>query len=278
VRGKARLTLGAPLLAALVLAFGFSNALLPALHITDETASGLYSVCFQQSARVLRDHADTVTPQEYAEIDRVLDAANLPALYEPTISDPVKYTFRQYGQGRQAETPALNRYRATWLAMLQKYPLTYLESFVQGNSGYYAFTPKIDAARTFNYQGGIRFVFETYDLGADPRYLHTVQIPALAKARQALAAYARGWRRVPVLELFLFCPLYTWLLAAAGFSLARRRQWQALMAFAPALLSLGVCMLSPVNDYFRYFLPIIAMCPMLLSLSGYVKGRSDRPF
>lgn len=268
VRGKARMTVGGALAVALALAFGFTNALLPALRIKDETASGLYSVCFQQSARVLRDHADTVTPEEYTEIDRVLDAAKLPALYEANISDPVKYTFRQYGEGRAAEQAALSRYRATWLAMLAKYPLTYLEAFIGGNSGYYAFTPKIDASRTFNFQGGIRFVFETYDLGSDPLYLHTTQIASLAKARELLAAYARGWRRVPVLELALFCPLYTWLLIAAGLSLARRKRWRELVAFAPALLSFGVCLLSPVNDYFRYFLPIVAMAPMLLGLAG----------
>ncbi len=255
------------LAAALLLAFGFNGILLPALHIKDETASGLYSVPFQQSARTLRDHAATVTPAEYAEIDRVLDAKALPALYEGNISDPVKYTFRQYGQGREAEAAALARYRQTWLAMAQKYPLTYIEAFVAGGSGYYAFTPKIDAARTYNYQGGIRFVFETYDLGPDPRYLHTTQPAALAGARTLLAAVARGWRRVPVLELLLFCPTYTWLLVAAGFSLLRRRRIREAVAYLPALLSVGVCLLSPVNDYFRYFLPVVAMCPMLLGLA-----------
>lgn len=265
---------GGVLAAALALAFAFNIALLPALGITDESASGFYSVLFQQSARALRDHGDTVTAQEYAAIDQVLDAEALPALYESNISDPVKYTFRQYGQGAAAQAAALETYRGAWLSMLRRYPLTYLEAFVAGNSGYYAFTPKIDAARTYNYQGGIRFVFETYALGEDARYLHTAQIPALKKARELLAAYARGWRRVPVLELALFCPAYTWLLAAAGFSLARHRKWRALCAFAPAVFSLGVCMLAPVNDYFRYFLPIVAMCPMLLALAkaGPVEG------
>jgi hypothetical protein len=224
-------------------------------------------VLFQQSARTLRDHADTVTAAEYAEIDQVLDAAKLPTLYEANISDPVKYTFRQYGQGREQESAALSRYRRTWLQMLQKYPLTYLEAFIAGNSGYYCFTPKIDAARTFNYQGGIRFVFETYTVGDDARYLHTTQIGALEKARTLLAAYARGWRRIPLLELFLFCPVYTWLLVGAGLSLARRRKWQLLIVYLPALFSFGVCLLSPVNDYFRYFLPIVAMCPALLALA-----------
>lgn len=265
-RGRS-LRVGGVLAGALALAFAFNNALLPALGIQDESASGFYSVLFQQSARALRDHGDTVTAQEYAAVDLVLDAKALPQLYESIISDPVKYTFRQYGQGKAAQADALATYRGAWLSMLKRYPLTYVEAFVAGNSGYYAFTPKIDAARTFNYQGGIRFVFETYALGEDARYLHTVQIPALEKARVLLAAYARGWRRVPVLELTLFCPAYTWLLAAAGFSLLRRRKWRELCAFAPAVFSLGVCLLAPVNDYFRYFLPIVAMCPALLGLA-----------
>ena len=267
LRGRARLTAGSALAAALALAFAFNNVLLPALNITDESASGLYSVCFQQSARTLRDHADTVTAEEYAAVDAVLDAENLPSLNEANISDPVKFTFRQYGEGRAVEAAALAEYRKTWLSMFTEYPLTYLEAFVAGNSGYYAFTPKIDAARTYHYQGGIRFVFETYDLGDDPLYLHTAQIGALADVRTLLAAYSRGWRRVPLLELILFCPMYTWLLAAAALSMLRRRRGRELIAFLPALLSLGVCLLSPVNDYFRYFLPIVAMAFPLAGLA-----------
>ncbi len=268
LRGLQRVKIGGVMGAAVAAALLFTGVLIPALGIKDTSASGLYSLAFQQSARVLRDHGASVTAQEYAEIDLVLDAARLPDLYEANISDPVKYTFRQYGQGHAAEASALARYRRTWLSMLGQYPLTYLEAFVAGSTGYYAFTPKIDAARTYNYQGGIRFVFETYDVGEDARYLHTQQSPALETARRLLAAYARGWRRLPILELFLFCPSYTWLLVAAALTLLRRRGVREGMAFLPALLSMGVCLLSPVNDYFRYFLPIVAMTPMLMGLAG----------
>lgn len=265
--GRERLPVGAALAGAVACALLFSNVLLPALGIRDETASGLYSVCFQQSARVLRDHADEVTEEEYAEIDLVLDAERLPELYEPWISDPVKYTFRQYGQGAAAERAALSRYRATWLSMLKKYPLTYAEAFFAGNLSYYAFTPKFEG-ETYNNQAGNRLVFETYELGDDPRYLHTTQPGALATARTLLAAFARGWRHIPLLSLLYVCPVYTWLLVAAGISLARQKRWRILVGFLPALLTLGVCMLGPVNDYFRYFLPIVAMTPALLAAAG----------
>ena len=191
-------------------------------------------------------------------------ADRLPELYEPWISDPVKFTFRQYGQGAEAEKAALAPYRDAWLKMMKKYPLTYLESFFAGNVSYYTFAPKIEG-ETYNNQAGNRLVFETYELGADPRFLHTKQIGALAPARTLLAMFARGWRHIPVFSLLYACATYTWLLVGAGISAARRKNWRlVLCGFLPALLSLGVCMLSPVNDYFRYFLPIVAMTWPLL--------------
>ena len=271
VRGRDRAWIAGGLSAAVACALLFSNVLIPSLGIRDETASGLYSVCFQQSARVLRDHADEVEPEEYAAIDGVLDAERLPDLYEPWISDPVKYTFRQYGQGREIESAALKEYRQTWLSMFGKYPLTYLESFFAGNMSYYAFTPKMEG-ETYNNQAGNRLVFETYELGDsrgdDPRFLDTTQIAALEPARRLLALFARGWRHIPILSLLYACPTYTWLLVGAALSVLRQRRWKLLIGFLPALLTLGVCMLGPVNDYFRYFLPIVAMALPLLGASA----------
>ena len=262
---KPRLPIGAALTGAVACALLFSGVLVPALGIRDETASGLYSVCFQQSARILRDHGDTVTPEEYAQIDAVLDAEHLAEKYEPWISDPVKFTFRQYGQGAQAEKQALAVYRKTWLKMLKEYPLTCAEAFFAGNISYYTFQPKLEGD-TYNNQAGNRLVFETYDLGQDARLLHTRQKEALAPARTALAAFARGWRHIPLLSLLYVCASYTWALAGGALSLLRQKRARLLAAFVPALMSLGVCMLGPVNDYFRYFLPIVAMTPGLLGL------------
>ena len=260
----------AALCAAVAGALLFSNVLIPALGIRDETASGIYSVCFQQSARTLRDHADTVTPEEYAEIDLVLDAERLPELYEPWISDPVKYTFRQYGQGREAEEAALARYRETWLSMFKKYPLTYIDTFFAGNLSYYTFAPKIEG-ETYNDQAGNRLVFETWELshsqGDDPRFLDTTQIAALEPVRILLAMFARGWRHIPVLSLLYVCASYTWVCVGAALSVLRQKRWRILAGFLPALMSLAVCMLSPVNDYFRYFLPIVSMLLPLLAAS-----------
>lgn len=266
VQGRPKWPVTAALGSALVIAVLFSSVFLPALHIKDETASGLYSVCFQQSARVLRDHAESITPQEYEELDIVLDAQNLPVLYEPLISDPVKYTFKAYGQGAEAEKLALNRYRETWFSMLKKYPLTYLEAFFAGNSGYYAFLPKLEG-ETYNNQAGNRFVFETHPQVATHLDVHISHIPQMEGLRNVLAMAARGIRHIPLLSLLYCCAFYTWILAGAGASMVRQRRWRMLIGFLPAVLTLGTCILSPVNDYFRYFLPVVALTLPLLVLA-----------
>lgn len=262
-RGRERLRAGAPLAAAVLLTLLFDNALVPALGIVDTTSSGIYSVCFQQTARTVRDHYDELTQEEKDEIDRVLDLEGIRWLYEPWISDPVKNTFRQFGQGADVEKEALARYRKTWAAMLPKYPVSYIQAFIGGNSGYYAFTPAYIGI-TYNQQAGMRFVFTTYGLEGEGQ-LSVSTIPALEPLRNLLKGVAERWRTLPVLALLYVCPVYTWLLVAAAVALAHKRRWRDLVGFLPALMSFAVCLLSPANDYFRYFLPIIAMTPALLA-------------
>lgn len=245
----------------------FSYVAVPGLGIGDDTGASLYSPLFQQTARSLRDHADTVTEAEYAAIDRVLDAENLPELYEPWISDPVKYTFRYFGQPEEVQKAALAGYNEAWLSMLPKYPLTYAEAFFAGNVSYYCFTPKMEG-ETYNNQAGSRLVFENYinQMGEDPRLVHVSQ-PVPERIRSLVAMYARGWRHIPLLSLTYCCAAYTWLLVGAALSLCKQKRRWALCLFAPALMSLIVCCVSPVNDYFRYFLPIVAMTPLLLGIA-----------
>ncbi len=263
-RGKLRLWAAASLGGAVVVALLFQNVLVPALGIIDNSVSGIYSVAFQQTARTVRDHGDELTDAEKTEIDRVLDLSKIGVVYEPWISDPVKDQFRQWSMGGDVEQEALARYRKTWLAMFAKYPVTYLQAFIGNNSGYYAFTPKMEGF-THNQQAGLRFVFSNY-WEPDPGQLHTTQPDALAPARKLMMGIAQRWWTLPLLSYLYVFPFYTWLLVGVGLSLARQRRWRDLALMIPALFSFAVCLVSPANDYLRYFLPIIAMT---LPLAAY---------
>ena len=157
--------------------------------------------------------------------------------------------------------------------MLKKYPSDYFQSFVANNSGYYAFTPYMDGI-TYLQQAGLRFVFQNY-WEPNPGELHTVQPDWLQKPRAIMTSLAFRWRTLPILSLLYVLPVYTWLLIGAAISMAHQKRWREIALFVPALLSFGVCLISPVNDYLRYFLPIVAMTPLLLAIPGAAEKPRD---
>lgn len=241
----------------------FNNVIVPALGIVDTTPSGIYSVCFQQTARVVRDRSWALTAEEREEIDRILDLEQIGNIYEPWISDPVKYTYRQFGMGADVEKEALSRYRETWFSMLKKHPIPYIQAFMAGSRGYYAFTPKYTGV-TYSQQAGMRFVPASFHIEGEGQ-LNAPQPQALDPLRSLAYSLLERLRTLPILQMLFTCALYTWTLAAAFIVLLTRRRWRELVLFIPALMSFAVCLVSPVDDYFRYFLPVIAMTVPLLA-------------
>ena len=272
-RGRLRVRMGAALLSAVTAAALFTYALIPTLGIYDDKYSATHYVMFQQTARTLRNHPNGVTDAQKAVIDQVLDVEKIGSVYEPWIADPVRNTTRLDVATPEKQKVALANYHKVWLEMLLKYPSDYIQAFIANNSGYYAFTPYMEGI-TYLQQAGLRFMFQNY-WEPNPGELHTVQPDWLQAPRAFMTALAFRWRTIPILSLLYVLPVYTWLLIGAGLSMAHQKRWRELTVFIPALLSFGVCIVSPVNDYLRYFLPLIAMTPFLLALSGAGRGANQ---
>lgn len=269
-RGRKRLPVAGAFGLALALFLAFDQALIPSLNIVNASSSGLYSICFQQTARTVRDSRADLTEAEKAEIDKVLDLERIGMLYEPWISDPVKDTYRYFGAGVEAEKAALAEYRQTWLSMLKRFPKDYIMAFLGNNSGYYAFTPKYDGV-TYSQQAGARFYFTNFWLEGEGE-LRTRQPEGLEGLRKLMASLAQRVWTLPVFSVFYCCAAYTWLLIAAAIALAHQKRWRAMGLMIPILFSFAVCLLSPVNDYIRYFLPVIACGVPMTAFVGAGKG------
>ena len=263
-RGWDRLRMSGVAAAVLAVMLLFDHVLIPALGIVDNRASGVYSNLFQQVARVVRYQKDNLTQEQRDGIDAVLDLDAIGTLYEPWISDPVKYTYRQFGQGAQVEKEALKGFLDTWLSMLPDYWDFFLESFVANNRGYYAFIPRYTGI-TYSQQAGRRFFFGTYTIEGEGQ-LHSTHPAFLSGLRDKLQSLCERWDTIPMLQVLLNCAAYTWLLVGAALSCLRKKRWREAALFMPALMCFVTCLLSPVDDYFRYYLPIAAMTPLLLCL------------
>lgn len=92
----------------------------------------MLSAPLQQVARTVSKYESELSGDERQAIGEILPLNDIPRLYNPALSDPIKSKLR-------ADVFAADKikYAKLWLKLATKYPLTYLESFMLGTIGYW---------------------------------------------------------------------------------------------------------------------------------------------
>ena len=141
-RRRALRTAGAALL-AMALCIAANGALKAATHAAEGDLCEMLSWPIQQLARARNLHGDDLTDGERAAIDELMPGESW-ALYDPTISDPVKFEF-----DTQALLRDVGRYARVYVSVGAKCPQAYLDALLHhtysfwypysqyGVSGYY---------------------------------------------------------------------------------------------------------------------------------------------
>lgn len=229
-----------PLCAALTVYKCFLWAL-PLLHIGPSGKQEMYGFLFQQTARYVHDHPQDVTPDEHRAISRVLPYDTLAASYNPELQDAVKFQYNV------AATPADYRaYLSAWRSMGARHPLTYLRATWDNCDGFFHPTARYPITLT-------EFRTEWPDA------------PGFYTLRRAFSVLPGGYARVlqvPVLSWFFdvgfYVPLF---LVCIGVMILRRDRYGLLILW-PALVSVGVLLISPQNGCYRYVMPVIWLLPL----------------
>ncbi len=116
----------------LIFHVGYGSFLMPALEISSGSPREALSVPFQQTAYYVNKYEDEVTDEEKEAISKILDYDNMLENYDPEKSDAVKDTYNKY-----ATKEELVDYFVVWFKMFLKHPVSYVESFLHLNYGYY---------------------------------------------------------------------------------------------------------------------------------------------
>ena len=160
-----------------------------------------------------------------------------------------------------------------YISLFKKKPLVYVEATIANSFGYYAIIPPLPASihdAPTNGTPGSRFEFY---INRDPdkgnEVVQVSYIPFLETARKKLEKYAYGVRDIPVINLGYSLGFYTWMYVVFILFFIKERKSKYTIAFLPAVLVILVCVASPVNDCLRYFLPAIALMPIMLGLTVY---------
>ena len=227
---------------------------MPLKGIPKGPAGEMLSVPLQQTARYLRDHGEELTEEEITVLRQLFDVepTELAGKYNPEISDPVKSHF--------AENPdigQLKAYAGLWVSQLKKHPDTYVQAFLNHIYGYfYPGCPNYGDYLTVTYLGNSDHWQDGY---LDFAFLIPSDLP-----RDFLRNLIHTTEKMPGVSLLYGCGIYTYLLLGCMVWLLANKKRRELAVLVPEVCVLLICMVSPVNGYLRYMMPVMAASPVML--------------
>lgn len=234
-----------------VLAFygTYTKVLLPSLKITDGSIRETLSIPFQHTARYVKYYNKDLSKNDIKVIDKVLGYETLAKRYNPTISDPVKNEFNKYTTKKE-----LLAYLKVWFKCFFKHPLVYIEATLNNIYGY------------FSPQSTNWYIYYKYDTRITEDKLVNYHYNNLSSLRLILSSFAQGFPYIPLIGLISNIGFNTWLLLGLTTYSIFKKKKEYLIVLSPLLISLLICVASPVNTYFRYAMPFIFIMPFIFTL------------
>lgn len=229
--------------------YGFDNVLVPHLGISGGSVREMLSVPFQQTARYVKYHGDELSKEDIEIIDYILNYDTLAKRYKPEISDPVKNEFNKYTTNKE-----LVAYFKVWFKGLIKHPDTYIDATLNNIYGY--FYPNAHKW----------YVYTTYDERVTKNDLVDYHFNDLVGLREVLTLYGNIFPYIPIVGLLSSIGANTWVVLILGAYIITKNKKKYLIVLVPFVASILICVISPVNTYFRYTMPYVFPLPVVTML------------
>lgn len=240
-----------PLLVVFLVVLGlstcYSKILLPYFKITPGSVREMLSVPFQQTARYVKYHGDSISREDKKIIDKILVYDTLSERYNPELADPVKNKFNKY-----ATSEDLKKYFGVWVRGLFKYPVTYIDATINNVYGFF-YPNKINWYVYYKYD--TRIVADGFDYHYN----------SLDSIRDISSGFATCFPQIPVLGLLANIGFSVWVVFILVGYCIYKKWYSSIVLYLPALILILVCVVGPANTYFRYALPFVFALPFMVS-------------
>ena len=233
---------------------------LPFAGIPNGSIAESLSVPFMQTARSVYYYGSEMTDEEKEAIDKILEFDTLAERYLPETSDRVKEKYND-----DATKEELRAYIDVYFHQFLEYPITYIDAVLNKCYGY--FYP--------DDTGRMKLYFVSY---ADVPVLNEHGFNLRSKFTEftkGMEQILEAYRNIPLLGYTTSIGFYFWLTFLAIFLVIKFKAKRLLYVFVPAMVTLFVCVISPVNAYFRYGLPIVFACPFYAAMVIYVMKKLE---
>ncbi len=250
----------APVLSTLcaVCVFAGIRLMLPVLGVAPMPETEEYSLPLQQVARVATTHQ--LTPEEAEALNAVLALDKVPQEYKGELSDPIKNLWKP-----EASSEEKAAFFSTWLKLAAKYPGTCFSATFHNTYGYLypGFMSQIKPTLLIGKQKTTTDLDPFFQFSVNPRC-------------DQLIRFTDELAKNPLYRVIIAPGLYGWITLYAFVLLLGKGKSRYLIAAVPMLFTLAGCVLSAVNGYFRYSMPMYLCAPMLLWLCALAIPNNGR--
>ncbi len=195
-------------------------------------------------------------------INKVLTYNFIKNNYIPTHADPVKGTYHKYATDEE-----LKDYFKVWKKQFLKHPGVYFEATINNVYGY--FYPSLSGSYIY-YQDinhpllkrKANFGYKNYN-NQFMNYHFNTQTESL---RECLVKGAKLFQYIPILGGIVNIAINNWIIILLIIYFISIKQKRNLILLLPSIISILICTMSPVNNYFRYAMPIIFSNPFIIAI------------
>lgn len=241
------------------------NNVLAYLNIEGSSIKEMLSVPFQQTANYVRTYPNEVTEREKEIIDTILDYDAIQVNYNPSLSDPVKETFKGKNMNSQELKEAMKNYFLVWGQQFLKHPLNYIMTTFSNTYNYY-YPENKHVAWTSHVHVGNEFMDD------HPGFTEIHQLKIFEEERNALNTIYYTMNNMPIIGMFDYTGTYTWLYVLCIIILIKQKRAKYIVPLLPGIVTILVALVSPVNGTTRYMLPAMAILPIILAYTIYIIG------
>ena len=252
-RRRALRTAGAALL-ALVLCVTANGALKAAVSAAEGDLCEMLSWPIQQMARARSLHGDDLTDEEKAAIDELMPGESW-ALYDPTISDPVKFEF-----DTQAFLSDAGKYARVYLSVGAKCPQAYLDALLKHT---YSFWYPYSTYGVSGYYLQMGISDQYYDWCDFERISDQSLLPRV-RASLSWRFGAQGAMQLPAVGILFNMGVIVWVMLYFVLREMYLGRWRSFACAMLPVLLWGTFLLGPVMAG-RYIYPFVCCLPVLAS-------------
>ncbi len=225
------------------------NQVINYYEIAPTSIREVLSIPIQQTAALITNKEEVIEEEDKIIINKIIDYSIVKEEYNPELSDPIKNTFR-----KDVTNEELKEYFGVWFKYLLKEPKIYVEATVNNIYGYlYPESQKW------------YFYYKKYTVlnESDFKYHYIKKFKPL---RKFLKNYGQKYQYAPILSLTTSIGFTTWIYLYLMVLLFKNNHKKYVLLLIPAFLTIAMCLVGPINTYYRYVIPYSMSLPFILSV------------